>query len=515
MRTSFLPYGPVDGVTRLSRDLIEGRHPRLPSPPEPCAAKPEDIVRRAASLPPPDARRGEVSAAAAAYQERIGAPAEACEAARSLSDPRAAVAVGGQGPGLLGGPAMAVYKGLSSALLCRRLARIDPTRKWIPVFWNASQDHDVGEHDAAHLAVGGEVSTLRAGIPSDGRPLEEVVPEALAPKVLDAFLALLPNDEARARARAAGVPGPSDTWGEWTSRVLTRLLGRFGLVVVEPRIWDASARPLLARAVERAAEFEGRVAAQSQAIRTAGYEPAVAAAPCRVFGAGASGRRRLAPGEALPDRVSPDVLLRPVVQGALLPVAGQVSGPSEIAYGVQALPLFEAFGVAPPALVPRMSLTLVDGRMERVMRQFRLTAQGCVAASADVASIARAFVDPSLAADIETAREAVDGGIGRIEERALEVDPGLERPFRKGRARIEREMERLGERAAEASLRERGYDPGQLRFLFSMFRPGGESQERVLNYLALWACRGVDLTDAIAGVADPLETRHQVLYLDG
>jgi hypothetical protein len=254
---------------------------------------------------------------------------------------------------------------------------------------------------------------------------------------------------------------------------------------------------------------------QAQAIRGAGYEPAVAAAPCRVFGSGASGRRRLAPGEALPDRVSPDVLLRPVVQGALLPVAGQVSGPSEIAYGVQALPLFEAFGVAPPALVPRMSLTLVDGRMERVMRQFRLTAQACAAPDADVASIARAFVDPSLAADIETAREAVDGGIGRIEERAIEVDPGLDRAFRKGRARIEREIERLGERAAEASLRARGYDPGQLRFLFSMFRPGGRPQERVLNYLSLWSCRGADLTDAIAAVADPLETRHQVLSLDG
>ncbi|MBI4230211.1 MAG: bacillithiol biosynthesis BshC [Planctomycetes bacterium] len=515
MRIDFLPYGPVDGVTRLSRDLLEGRSPGFPPAGETCATRLEEIVRRAGTLPAPSADRARIAEAACAYQERIGAPSEAGDAARLLTEARAAVVAAGQGPGLLGGPAMAVYKGLSAALLCRRLARIDPSRTWIPVYWNASQDHDAGEHDAAHVAVGGEVRTLRAGIATGGHPLETVVPGTLAGRVVEAFLALLPNDEARGRARAVCEPGsPEVAWGEWTSRILTRLLGRFGLVVVEPRIWDGPARPLLARAAAQAADIEGRIASRSQEIQAAGYEPSVGAAPCRVFGVFPSGRRRLAPLEALPMRLSPDVLLRPVVQGALLPVAAQVSGPSEIAYGVQATALFEALGVAAPVLVPRMSLTLVDGRMERVMRQFRLTAQECASPDADAGAIARPFVDPSLAADLSTAREAVDGGIGRIEERALGIDPALERAFRKGRARIEREMERLGERAAEASLRERGHDPGQLRFLFSMFRPGGKPQERVLNYLSLWACRDADLTDAIASAADPMEARHQVLFLD-
>jgi uncharacterized protein YllA (UPF0747 family) len=286
-----------------------------------------------------------------------------------------------------------------------------------------------------------------------------------------------------------------------------------GLVVVEPIIWDRLARPLLEEGLARAGELEEGVARQSAAIATAGYAPAVAPAPSRVMGSGPGPRRRIASAREA-SRLTPDVLMRPVVQGALLPVAAQVSGPSEIAYAAQAAPLFRALGVPPPCWVPRMGLTLVDGRMAGMLRRLGVTAAECLDGGPDSAAWAARHADPAAAAEVAASREGLDGAVSRLERRAVADDPGIAGTFRRGRARIGREFDRLARAAEAASARARGRDPGALRSLQESFLPAGRPQERVLTYVGLWAARPGDLTAQIAASADPLETGRQVLYLD-
>jgi hypothetical protein len=67
---------------------------------------------------------------------------------------------------------------------------------------------------------------------------------------------------------------------------------------------------------------------------------------------------------AQPEAFSPNALLRPLYQDALLPTAVYVAGPSEIAYYAQLLPVYERFGMEMPLIYPRKSVTLIDGELD-------------------------------------------------------------------------------------------------------------------------------------------------------
>src|SRR5437899_10846134 len=73
-----------------------------------------------------------------------------------------------------------------------------------------------------------------------------------------------------------------------------------------------------------------------------------------------------------PERLSPNVLLRPVVEAALLPTVAYAAGPSELTYLTDAVPLYETLGVTRQVPVPRWSGVLLEARVERLMARYGL-----------------------------------------------------------------------------------------------------------------------------------------------
>src|SRR5690606_18974169 len=78
--------------------------------------------------------------------------------------------------------------------------------------------------------------------------------------------------------------------------------------------------------------------------------------------------------ETEPDRFSPNVLLRPVVESAVFPTVAYVAGPGELSYFAQIGCLFAAHGILAPVVVPRPSVTLIDGKVRSTLEQLGLDA---------------------------------------------------------------------------------------------------------------------------------------------
>src|SRR6185436_5307821 len=68
-----------------------------------------------------------------------------------------------------------------------------------------------------------------------------------------------------------------------------------------------------------------------------------------------------------PDRFSPNVLLRPIVQDTLFPTICYVAGPSELAYLGQLRGVYEHFGVPMPLIYPRATATIIDSAAARFL----------------------------------------------------------------------------------------------------------------------------------------------------
>ena len=79
--------------------------------------------------------------------------------------------------------------------------------------------------------------------------------------------------------------------------------------------------------------------------------------------------------EREPQRFSPNVLLRPVVEAAVLPTLAYIGGPGELAYLAQADPLYELLGVAPQGRVPRWSGRVLEPRVTRALEMMRHVAR--------------------------------------------------------------------------------------------------------------------------------------------
>jgi uncharacterized protein YllA (UPF0747 family) len=210
-------------------------------------------------------------------------------------------------------------------------------------------------------------------------------------------------------------------------------------------------------------------------------------------------KRRLKQIEALAfeagDRqwLSPTVLLRPVLERALLPTASYVGGPGEVAYFAQVSAVAAAVGVAAPLVVPRWSATIVEPRVQRILDELDLDlgafadphrAEGVVAARR-VPAGAEAAVG-AMRADVErdvTALRAASNGL--VADTVLD---GFRRTLEHRIARLERRLlAALKRRETEAMLR--------VATARGSLYPHGVRQERKLAFIPMLTRHGQPLVD--------------------
>jgi bacillithiol biosynthesis cysteine-adding enzyme BshC len=336
----------------------------------------------------------------AAQLERRGAPAHARAAATRLADAETVAIVTGQQAGLFGGPLYTLLKAVTAI----RLARTVSARHGIaaiPIFWVEAEDHDWEEVRTSRVLD--DDLALREitldGLDGAGeRPVASLVLDDGIGDALATLEQVLPPTEFTADliARLRTHYRPGQRMGTAFASWLDDLLGRYGLVVFEAA--DPAAKPFVRPLFTKELECPCRTAhfakSTGATMRELGHEPQVEPGDDSValfyLGQGervsikrrddgftvGDARRPLADvqQEAAdhPERFSPNVLLRPVVQDQLFPTVCYVAGPSELAYQAQLGAIYKDFGVEMPLLYPRANVTLLDPAAVRFLEKYQL-----------------------------------------------------------------------------------------------------------------------------------------------
>ncbi len=485
----------------------------------------EPTLENAAGLAPtlnyPQSRRGVVAAILREQNEAFGAGKAALHNISRLENGAVAV-VSGQQVGLFGGPAYSFYKALSAIESARLLTKngVDT----VPVFWMATEDHDLDEVRHATFFHDGKLVKFelaaQTGVP---RPVGS---QKLGPQVSEfvrtatVMLAGPAGGELATLLRASY--SPEESYASAFGKLFAGLFASQGLIILDPQ--DARlhriAEPLYRQAAEERGALNEALLARNKDLERAGYasQVKVTGRSTALFYMGAGGREAIHSTGAQfqagaqnwsaqglvnaisqsPELFSPNALLRPVVQDYLLPTVAYVGGPAEIAYFSQSDIFYSKLLRREPVFLSRAGFTLVDSKAQRLLGQYKMTVEDVWAGSQSVqlklgAANIPAKLHAKLAKDAEKIHKLLEGW----REPVTKIDPSLKSTIEKTQRKIAYQTEKLRQKAGWARDKKSSVLAGHAEFLSNLLYPNKTLQSRQLCLLPLLARWGMDGLDAL------------------
>jgi bacillithiol biosynthesis cysteine-adding enzyme BshC len=454
---------------------------------------------------------------------------------RRLREPGTFAVVTGQQVGLFSGPAFTLYKALTAVRLAQALS--EQGLPCVPVFWLATEDHDLDE--VAQAGIFDEeygLVTLRDSgeRPAPRSPVGMVKLTEAINVALERLQATLPAGEPRdillGDLRVCYQPGV--TWAQAFGRFLARLFGAWGVVLLDPL--DGALRPLLApvftEALTQAATLRGHLADRSQALVRAGYHAQVHVAEdsTLVFARRAGnrlpvavrnshffvgeGETSLAELTAEAESLTPNVLLRPVVQDVLLPTLAYVAGPSELAYLAQANTLYAAFGRPQPIIFPRAGFTLVERRIQRLLEKYALEVEDVWRGEEHLRrKLAAAESAEGWAKRFEESEQELARLLARLRQNLETLDPTLLDALRNAEDKMRYQMERLRGKVSRATLERSELLSRHQETLRRFLMPERDLQERQVSGIYFLGRAGYELLPRLLEHVPTQSSDHQVL----
>lgn len=500
----------------------------------------KERANRVQALPPPYPRE---HLAALLEKMNPGAQGPARDSLKKLLSPETVVVVTGQQVGLFGGPSLSVYKAATAVRLAQMLeAEGYPA---VPIFWLPSDDSDFLEIRSTFL-FGSErrLSQIRyASADKNTGWMVGTIPLAEIQTCLSALL-------------DAGIPGefsqwvidllrdtyrPERTFREAFQEWMSRLFEDSGLIFFDPLQggYKAKLTSVFSRAVSRRDVILKLLARRADEIRHKGLSVQVQMENSETLLFWIEKNRRFKlewEGEAYrtkgsdpaefspreladtlwekPYKVSPNVLLRPIVQDHLFPTVAYVGGPSEIAYFSQ-VEAISGIWNKEVAVFPRASLTIVDRKAQRWLTRYGLKVS-------DFFSISRLeMLDKILhrvgAAEIlerfDRVTREFKGKLESLEDAIRGNDPVVSQMLNVAERKISYQLGRVRNRFLINSSEREIHLTRHLDYLRDHLYPEGQLQERRINFNQFLSLEGRTLVNRLVDNMQPFCRAHQILYV--
>lgn len=535
MKSHCFPFRQVPHTSRLFLDYLES----TPSVQQFFPRTPrfhEWAQDESSRVQYPDERRKRLAQILDRQNRTFGASQQTVDNIAAFGDGAAAV-VTGQQVGLFGGPTFSIYKALSAI----KLADIARTRgvNCVPIFWLATEDHDLQEINQARILAPDSVletlATTARG--ADDAPVGTI---GLGPEISELTLRVenLLGESESSRVLAECYR-PGETFGTAFARFFARVFADFGVILLDgsdPEL-DQIASPLYRDVIERCPELNQALLTRDQQLQAANYHQQVritssstplflirdgSRIPIHSAGQGKflvgseaiSQKELLELANVSPQSFSPNVLLRPVVQDYLLPTLAYVGGSAEVAYFAQVAAVYESVLGRVTPIVPRFSATLIEpkpqGLLERYKLQFSDLFHGPEALRE---TIGAHLLGPNLQNSFQQAKTAVERSMSRVQEALAHLDKTLVESAQNAETKMVYQLTNLQSRAARAELRQSEVADRHARLLSNNLYPDKTLQEREFAGIYFLAKHGRELLSGLLGVINPDCVDHQLVTL--
>lgn len=401
---------------------------------------------------------------------------------------------------LMGGPLFVTYKILTAIKLCQQYKSQFPAYNFVPVYWLASEDHDFEEinnftvhgkefkWETQERGAVGKFSTQ--GISDLILQMENEI-NGLDPDLLSKFkLAYSKNNLSEA-----------------TRFLANELFGQYGLIIIDGN--DTTLKklfvPVLEKEVQEKATFKN-VSSTNKKLEEAGFEPAINPRELNLFFLTENDRKRLEfSNESVktvdntsswsihdflklihesPEKISPNVLMRPVYQETILPNLAYIGGPAETEYWLQLDALFEANALKTPLRILRICNTLLSEKNHNKIYEAGLDMVSIL----EPEEVLSKKIATALGGDnLNFTKEKNDFStlFDNLTAKAKQIDVTLEGTIKAEKARQEKALENVFSKLIKAEKNKQEAAISRMLKIRNSILPNGKPQERTSTLFEL------------------------------
>jgi len=448
----------------------------------------------------------------------------------------ASVIVTGQQVTLFGGPLFSLYKALTAIKLATEFTQSGVD--CVPVFWLATEDHDLEEVNHVTLLAADHTlkpfATTARG--KENGPVGHIRFDADMDALVGQATEALGDSEITGFLRESYRSGES--FGSAFGKLFSRFFKHSGVILLDacdPGLHQI-AESVYRAAVVGAADLDEALLRRNQQLESAGYHVQVHVTPestllfamhdgARVPVHRANGNFEIA-GQKLsqpelvarisaePQHFSANVLLRPVVQDYLLPTLAYVGGPAEVAYFAQASVVYEELLGRVTPVLPRFAATLVEPRIKRLLDRYHIQITDTFHGEEHLrVLLAERALPEDVNATFEDVSKCIDDSLVKLNTMLERLDKTLLDAANTAASKMRYQIERLHERAARAQLR-RGEDQARhAQELINAIYPNKNLQEREIAGISYLARHGTQLLLRLYDAAQTSCPDHQIICL--
>ena len=545
LRVEKLPFDQIPGQSKLFLDYVRDPTGLRSFYPEAVKSHFDLIERRDGVLENYQTDRAAICDALERMNREWGASEKTLKHIQTLRERDCVAVVSGQQVGLFGGPLYTIYKALTAVKLadCLRQRGL----KAVPVFWIATEDHDFAEVALAEFIDRDcRLNRVNASpeIHSEGLPVGHVTLNDAINGAIQSLLDALPrnefSDDLENLLRGSYASGVR--FGDAFARMILKLTASHGLIMLCPL--DAQlkllAAPIYTEAARRAPEIAAAIVNRSHELEGAGYHaqvtPSEDSFPLflhdesrarHALTRNRNGRYQTknnredysadelaAWASREPQRFSPNVTLRAVVQDYLLPTIAYYGGAAEIAYFAQTSEVYRIMGRPVTPILPRASLTFVEKHTWRSLDRYSVRLQDLFEGPDHVmARVVTKYLGKETAAAFEHTTETFSKELDDLQDQLRRVDPTLADALDKGRRKINYQIEGLRSRFNRSQVARDEAVKRQLEHAFDLLYPQKALQERHVNIMSFIARHGLYFVDWIFDAIELESNDHQIVYL--
>lgn len=466
-----------------------------------------------------------------------------------LRDPESVVVIGGQQAGILTGPLYTIHK-IVSIVKYARMQEEKLNRPVIPVFWIAGEDHDYAEINHVYTTKASQLlkktTTQQAWrkISISDLSLDKERTEAWLKELFTDLPETLHTKEVFLTIQESLTE--STTFVDFFAILIHRLFQDSGIVLIdsgneELRKIEA---PYFLQMIERQESITEAINETAEQLQVQGYplQVDVSATDANLFYRNNEKERVLlfrdgerwigkheevvlttdqlkSVAQAQPEKLSNNVMTRPLMQESLFPTLAFIAGDGEISYWALLKKAFTAFDpeITMPPVIPRLSITLVSNRIAKLLEQRHLEIETVIRKGCSFEKMNWLYAQhhPPVEKLFDQFEQSLRELHQPLQAVAKSLGPDLGNEASKNMDHLRKETNYLKRRILQRIEDQQGHHLGQFDEIEVALRPKEGLQERVLNIFPFINEYGMSLISDLLKLPLDFEQDHYLVYLYG